>query len=60
MKAGFRIDNSYHFTCETGFFYLWNFNYDNSIHLVNFSKEQKKYNKCKSCVGVWKLKQLNK
>jgi hypothetical protein len=60
MKAGFKIDNSYHLVCETGFFYLWNFNYDNSIALVNFSKEQKKYKHYESCVGMWKVKQLKK
>jgi hypothetical protein len=58
MKAEFKIDNSYNLVCETGFFYLFNWDYDNTIAYVNFSRKMNFYAKAEKCVGVWKLKQL--
>jgi len=60
MKAGFTIDNSYYLIYEFGFFYLWNWHYDNTIFYTNFREKIESYKYDENCVGVWKLKQLNK
>jgi hypothetical protein len=58
MKAEFTIDNGYHLVCETGFFYLFNWYYDNRIALINFRNKRDEYRENLNCAGVWKLKQL--
>jgi hypothetical protein len=58
MKAEFTIDNSYVLVCELGFFYLFNFNYDNVLAYANYREKKHSYRGLESCVGVWKFKQF--